>query len=56
MRKVTDLADQINKDVESFKYFWATGLIKETKLLWRQKENMKLLNPIAQTIAKHYSI
>lgn len=56
MIKVKVLADHINEEVEKLDYFWVCGLIRETNLLWEKEENKKLLNPIAQVIAKHYAI
>lgn len=55
MIKVAEIANQINEEIESFHYFWACGLIRETNLLWEKEENKKLLNPIAQMLAKHYA-
>ena len=52
--KVVTLARMINKDIASGDYFWACGLIKETRKLWKGN-NKKLLHPSAQTIAQYYT-
>lgn len=40
---VKQLADSINKDCRKFRYFWAYGLLKETRQLWRELHNEQLL-------------
>ena len=42
MLNITDLADTINLDCENGDYFWAYGLIKESKKIW-QGDNKNLL-------------
>lgn len=39
---IQDLADNINTDCENGDYFWAYGLIKESKNLWKDS-NKELL-------------
>ena len=46
---VQDLADNINTDCENGDYFWAYGLIKESKKLWKD-ENKELLCETALTM------
>ena len=41
MLNITDLADTINLDCENGDYFWAYGLIKESKKMW-QGDNKNL--------------
>ncbi len=51
---VEKLADMINKDCDSFDYFWACGLIKETIAVWKSEHSYSLLCESAQTMADHY--
>lgn len=39
---IQDLADNINTDCENGDYFWAYGLVKESKKIW-QGDNKNLL-------------
>lgn len=46
---IHDLADNINTDCENGDYFWAYGLIKESKNLWKD-DNKDLLCDAALTM------
>ena len=43
MIKISDVAKSINKMCKEYKYFWAFGLVKETKDLWHNESNRNLL-------------
>lgn len=45
---VKDLADMINERCESYRYFWAYGLVKETIKIWEKEDNKNLLCEDAQ--------
>ena len=43
MLKISDVAKSINNYCKEYKYFWAFGLVKETKDLWIEENNKELL-------------
>lgn len=47
---IKDLAERINKDTEKFNYFWVYGVLKETKELWQDIKNYRLLSVSSQAI------
>lgn len=49
--KVKLLAEIINSEDN---YFWKAGLIKETLTLWENKDNLSLLDDVAQVMVNTY--
>jgi hypothetical protein len=47
---IKDLADQVNRNTDNFKYFWSYGLLKETRELWADPVNLSMLNETSQNI------
>ena len=54
MFTVLELAAYINEDCRAGKYFWASGLVRETVDVWRDPENYAYLCREAKVMADHY--